>query len=473
MKVLVVHYHLKPGGVTTVIRRQLSALSALGIDAAVLTGEASAGFGGEYSVEPALAYDAPGASDEPDPARARAIAQAIRREADALGSDTVVHAHNPTIRKNSSMLAALSELAAEGRPLVMHVHDLAEDWRPEVYSRQSYPEGAFWAAINRFDAAALSGAGAGSVAYLPNPVPCPPRRTGDGRRPGPGLALYPVRGIRRKNLGEAVLLSMFARPGARVGITLPPSSPRDLPYYEAWRGAAAELGAPVTFGLGLERTLEELYAESACVLTTSIKEGFGLSFLEPASRGYATLGRRLPRVVTDFEEEGLSFPGLYDAVTVPSGLFDEDAFVARTRAVVESAALTFGVDPAPLADSVLASGLGASSADGASSAVGPDFGRLDETAQLQALRSLKARTAARAAVVAANPFLDGWDAAADSAAIGDASTGSLDPWSEAAYGERLVELYRGVIERGGGAAPDKDALLRLYLRAEAFHGVGV
>jgi len=467
MRVLVVHYHLKPGGVTTVIRRQLSALSALEIDAAVLTGESASGFGGEFSVEPALAYDAPGASDEPDPARARAIAQAIRREADALGRDTVVHAHNPTIRKNSSMLAALSELAAEGRPLVMHVHDLAEDWRPEVYSRQSYPEGAFWAAINRFDAAALSGAGAGSVAYLPNPVPCPPSRPGDGRgpAPGPGLVLYPVRGIRRKNLGEAVLLSLFARPGARVGITLPPSSPRDLPYYEAWRDAAAELGAPVAFGLGLERTLEELYAEAACALTTSIKEGFGLSFLEPASRGYATLGRRLPRVVSDFEADGLSFPGLYDAVTVPSGLFDEDAFAFRIRTVVESAARAFGVDPATLTDSVLDSVLGASSA------VGPDFGRLDETAQLQALRSLKASTAARAAFVAANPFLDGWDAAADSAA--PPSPESLEPWSEAAYGKRLAELYRDVLERGGGAAPDKDALLRRYLRAEAFHGVGV
>lgn len=476
MRVLVVHYHLKPGGVTTVIRRQLSALSALEIDAAVLTGESASGFGGEFSVEPALAYDAPGASDEPDPARARAIAQAIRREADALGRDTVVHAHNPTIRKNSSMLAALSELAAEGRPLVMHVHDLAEDWRPEVYSRQSYPEGASWAAINRFDAAALSGAGAGSVAYLPNPVPCPPSRPGDSRgpAPGPGLVLYPVRGIRRKNLGEAALLSLFARPGARVGITLPPSSPRDLPYYEAWRDAAAELGAPVAFGLGLERTLEELYAESAAVLTTSIKEGFGLSFLEPASRGYATLGRRLPRVVSDFEAEGLSFPGLYDAVTVPSGLYDEDAFAVRTRAVVESAARAFGVDPGALADSVLDSVLGASSADGASSAVGaggPDFGRLDETAQLQALRSVRGRSAARSAFAAANPFLDGWDAAADDAA--PPSPESLEPWSEAAYGGRLAELYRDVLERGGGAAPDKGALLRSYLRPEAFHGVGV
>ncbi|PKL24485.1 MAG: hypothetical protein CVV47_08550 [Spirochaetae bacterium HGW-Spirochaetae-3] len=475
MKVLVVHYHLKPGGVTTVIRRQLSALSAQGIDAAVLAGEASAGFGGELSVEPALAYDAPGSPDEPDPGRVRAIASAIRHEADALGSDTVVHVHNPTIRKNSSMLAALAELASSRRPLVMHVHDLAEDWRPEVYSDQPYTDGAVWAAINRFDAAALAGAGAGSVRYLPNPVPCPPPLYRSGQEPeraaGPGLVIYPVRGIRRKNLGEAVLLSLFARPGGRVGVTLPPTSPRDVPYYELWRGAAVELAAPFSFGLGLERSLEEVYAEASAVLTTSVKEGFGLSFLEPASRGYATLGRRLPRVVSDFEDEGLSFPALYDSIRVPSGLFDEAAFAARVGAVVESAALAYGIDSAGLADSVIKSIFGANSAVGANSAAGADFGRLDETAQLEALRSLKARPSARRAIVVANPFLDGWDEAADR--VAPPSRESLEPWSEAAYGARLVELYRDALERRGGAAPGKDALLRLYVRPEAFHGVGV
>ncbi|MBU0927093.1 MAG: hypothetical protein KKA67_05050 [Spirochaetes bacterium] len=467
MKALIVHYHLKPGGVTTVIRRQLSSLAVMGIDAAVLSGEAPRDFRGAVSVEPALAYDGPGSGLEPDPRRVDAIVAAIRREADALGDDAVVHAHNPTIRKNSSMLAALSELAASGRRIVMHVHDLAEDWRPGVYSSQPYPEGVTWAAINRFDASALLEAGAGRVEYLPDPVARIPGPEPGGRGPavapaGPGLVLFPVRGIRRKNLGEALLLSMFVRPGSRVGVTLPPTSPKDVPYYDSWRGLAAELRAPIGFGVGLERGLDELYSEARAALTTSVKEGFGMSFLEPALRGRVTLGRRLPRVVSDFESEGLVFPALYGSIAAASGLFDEDAFARRVRAVVESALEAYGRSAGGFAAKVAEDVLGSGTAD---------FGRLDEPAQAQALRALASDRRARAAFAEANPFLEGWDAAADG--MRPPSTEALEPWSESLYGRRLSDLYRGVLESGGGAAPEKEALLNLYLRPEAFYGVGV
>jgi len=472
MKVLIVHYHLKPGGVSTVIRRQLSALAALEIDAAVLSGEAAPGFGGTVSVEPALGYDtahsggAAQAGTGPDAARVAAIAGAIRREADALGEDTVIHVHNPTIRKNSSMLAALAEIAASGRPLVLQVHDLAEDWRPDVYSDQPYPEGALWATINRFDAAALRAAGAGTVAFLPNPVPCPPTvpRAAVARGQGPGLVLCPVRGIRRKNLGEAVLLSLFMRSGGRVGITLPPTSPRDMPRYEAWRALAESLLAPVSFGLGLERGLDVLYGESRAALSTSIKEGFGMSFLEPAAWGRVTLGRRLPRVVPDFEDEGLSFASLYDAIAVPAGLFDEDAFARRIASTVAGALAQYGRKELGMAASVIRYVL-------AEGGAGADFGRLDEQAQAEVVRSVAGDRLARQSLLAANPFLDGWDEVAD--ALEPFGSAALGPWSEAAYGQRLASLYGESLQNGGGPAPCKEVLLDLYLKPEGFYGTGV
>jgi glycosyltransferase involved in cell wall biosynthesis len=469
MRVLIVHYHLKPGGVTTVIRRQLSALASLGVDAAVLSGEAAPGFSGTVSVEPALAYDEPLpghalAPDEPDPARVAAIVAAVRLEADALGDDTVIHVHNPTIRKNASMLAALAELAAVGLPLVLHVHDLAEDWRPDVYSRQPYPESALWATINTFDAAALRKAGAGTVEFLPDPVPCPVQPETAPRTVGPGLLLCPVRGIRRKNLGEAVLLSLFVRPGSHVGITLPPLNPRELPHYDAWREAAARLSAPVSFGLGLKAGLDELYAESCAVLTTSIKEGFGMSFLEPASRGRATLGRRLQRVVPDFEQAGLAFPALYDSIAVPSGFFDADAFASRITAVVDSAMEAFGEAAECSGTAVVRSIMEASGA-------GPDYGRLDEMAQAQVLETLANDRLAMAAFISANPFIGHWDQFADG--LEPPSHEALGPWSEAAYGVRLARLYQKALEQGGGQGPDKQSLLEQYLRPEAFHGVGI
>ncbi len=469
MRVLIVHYHLKPGGVTTVIRRQLSALATLGVDAAVLSGEAQPGFSGTVSVEPALAYDEPlpGLSDcpdEPDPARVAAIVAAVRREADALGADTVIHVHNPTIRKNSSVLAALAELAAAGRPLVLHVHDLAEDWRPDVYSGQPYPQAAHWATINQFDAAALLKAGAGSVTFLPNPVPCPARPEAAARPGSPGLLLCPVRGIRRKNLGEAVLLSLFARPGSRVGITLPPLNPRELPHYDAWREVVLRLAAPVVFGMGLKAGLDELYAEACAVLTTSIKEGFGMSFLEPASRGRATLGRRLPRVVPDFERAGLTFPALYDSIVVPAGFFDAGAFASRITAVVDQAMQAYGRPETCTGSAVVGSILEAGNA-------GPDYGRLDELAQAQVLETLANDRRGMGAFISANPWVEHWDQAADN--LEPPSRGALEPWSEAVYGERLVRLYRKALVGGGGQGPDKQSLLEQYLRPEAFHGVGI
>lgn len=468
MSVLIVHYHLKPGGVTTVIRRQLSALAALGIDAAVLSGEAAPGFSGTVSVEPALAYDTllPGQSclpDEPDPVKVAALVAAIRLEADALGEGTVIHVHNPTIRKNSSMLAALADLSASGRRLVLHVHDLAEDWRPDVYSRQSYPQGAHWATINTFDACALRNAGAGSVTFLPNPVPCPVRPEAVMKPVGPGLLLCPVRGIRRKNLGEALLLSLFVRQGSHVGITLPPLNPRELPYYDAWREIAFRLAAPVAFGLGLKAGIDELYAECLAVLTTSVKEGFGMSFLEPVSRGRATLGRYLPRVVPDFEQAGIVFPALYDSIAVPSRFFDAEAFVNRITEVVDSALETYEQPD-------VCSGVAVSRSIMEREGAGPDYGRLDELAQSQVLETLTNNKHAVAEFLAANPFIEHWDEAADS--LDPPPYEALGPWSEATYGEQLAGLYQKVLEHEGGSAPDKQSLLEHYLRPEAFYGVG-
>jgi glycosyltransferase involved in cell wall biosynthesis len=477
MKALIVHYHLKPGGVTTVIRRQVSALAGRGIEAVVLSGEAPGhGFPGTVIVEPALAYDT--AREDPlhhgpTAHQVRSIVKAIQREADALGDRTVIHVHNPIIRKNSSLLGAIGELASSGCRLLLHIHDLAEDWRPDAYPHAAYPDGVSWAVINRHDARQLAAAGAGSVFFLPNPVPTPFRGKPGGEEADrgaldgmPGLVLYPVRGIRRKNLGEAVLLSLYARTGASIGVTLPPNGMRDMPCYDSWRGIASKLDAPVRFGLGLERELDALYTESRAIVTTSIKEGFGLAYLESASRDRAIFGRRLPRVVADFEDEGLSFPGLYKRLAVTPALFDEDAFRVRIRRVVEATAAAFGRREAgPALAEMISEGLLTESDDG------PDYGRLDEKAQTEVLESIASDHAVKARFLGANPWLETWDAR--SASLPRLSAAALAPWSGAAYGERLQSAYQQVLESGGGPAPRKDALLDAYLVPETFHGVGV
>ncbi len=150
MRVLVVHYHLKPGGVTTVIKRQMAALKARGVECSLLLGEtppgeAPPGDTHNQFLEPALAYDmpdSPGARGIAEPERVDAIVRAVETARASLGGgDTIIHVHNPTLRKNSALLPALDTLASRNLPVLMHVHDLAEDWRPQVYSGARYPAG--------------------------------------------------------------------------------------------------------------------------------------------------------------------------------------------------------------------------------------------------------------------------------------------------------------------------------------------
>lgn len=496
MTVLMAHYHLKPGGVSTVIKRQARALAHEGIACGLLVGEAPEGVAPAslpgFAVEPALAYDPPadrGAAaslgapgDDP---RIGLIKAAVEREARALGPDTVIHVHNPTLEKNTALLPALAALAKDGYPILMHVHDLAEDWRPELYRPVGYPEGCAWAAINGRDAARLKGAGAGLVASLPNPVfsdseleayarscneaPPKPRR---GGKADASTLIYPVRGIRRKNLGEALLVARYLPAGMRLAVTLPPSSERDKPYYEAWVSCAARLGLAAEFGAGLRASLDENYARAAAVLTSSIKEGFGLSYLEPLARRKPVLGRRLAQVCDDFEAAGLRLGGLYDELRVPEGLCDLKAMAARARADAERCARAFGLgeDGAALADGVERLFI-----------PGCDYGRLDEAAQAELIGAIARDQGAMQAFADANSWLTGLAALAGAGPQADGqgwvAPGSLSPWSERRYGRALRAAYESLFKaKAHGrdlAPPDTRALAHSYLTPEQYYAVGL
>ncbi|TFG83589.1 MAG: hypothetical protein E4H20_05160 [Spirochaetales bacterium] len=357
----------------------------------------------------------------------------------------------------------------------MHVHDLAEDWRPTVYPRSGYPDGAAWAVINGRDAEALRASGAGVVSLLPDAVfsaeqlEAYEKRRHEGVKArearvedGQATVLYPVRGIRRKNLGESLLLSLFLDHGMELAVTLPPNSPRDLPYYDSWRSLATRLSAPMRFGAGLERSLGENYERSFAVATTSIKEGFGLSFLEPVVRGYAVLGRRIGHIALDLAVRGVSLPGLYDAIAVPGRLYDARAMRSRARAAVLRCGVAYGLDDG---GERLASEVEALYGDGV------DFGRLDEAAQSEVLLSVSSSAAARSDMTAVNSFLEGW---ASGPLNGIApSTQVLAAWSEEAYGANLEAIYRSLLEGRVGAAPSRSALLECYLEGTSFHAVGL
>ena len=133
MRVAVVHYHLQPGGVTRVIERAAAAVRPHGIHTAVLCGE-TPDPGGIVpdAVIDGLGY-ARGSADawpDIDPDQCRAAARK------ALGGEPDLwHIHNHALGKNAALPRLAAGLARSGVPLLLHIHDFAEDGRPDNYQR--------------------------------------------------------------------------------------------------------------------------------------------------------------------------------------------------------------------------------------------------------------------------------------------------------------------------------------------------
>jgi glycosyltransferase involved in cell wall biosynthesis len=327
MRVALVHYHLRRGGVSSVIRHQARSLADAGVDILLITGEAAPeDLGFPHAQVENLGYDKspdqnpPGRNPE-DPRLEKAaedLADAITAAMESRWGEAadIVHVHNPLIQKNALLIPALKILNSRGVRLLLQNHDLAEDFRPDVYAEHmEYPENCHYAVINSRDYSYLhrSGLKAEGLHLIPNEVPVLTAREGLNRT----RYLYPVRAIRRKNIGEALLLSLYIPRGRTVAITLPPVG-KDSQKYRRWVDFAAELGLPVEFALGTNHRLEELFGSALCALTTSVKEGFGFSFLEPWTAGRGLMGRRIDYVCRDFEQAGVCFDSLYSSIEIPS-----------------------------------------------------------------------------------------------------------------------------------------------------------
>lgn len=373
MNVIFIHYHLNRGGVTQVLAHHLRAI--LQLDSAERPKRLAVVFGGrsdgilepliadhpdlpvELANLPALDYDAEIPSD------AVPLIEALPGWLQSQGyqpEETILHVHNHSLGKNAALRSTLHRLANEGYRLLLHIHDFAEDYRPTNYRalRDSLGEESFgstypqatqihYAVLNRRDRSILSSAGTPEerLHWLPNPAPsftnlpgpAEARRALEQQFPqlaGGEFWLYPVRGIRRKNLGEPLLWSVVAS-NLHVGFTLPPTNPVEIPHYTKWKQFAADLNLPCLFELGLHEQLgfQQLLAAADAILTTSVAEGFGLVFLEAFLAGKQLVGRDLPEITSDFKQAGLKFPFLSPTVRIPSAWFGRDAILQALRAV--------------------------------------------------------------------------------------------------------------------------------------------
>jgi hypothetical protein len=338
MKVAIVHHHLRPGGVTRVITHTVRHLQQCGVEVGIVSGEASkTPWACPVEVVPDLSYrDALLSASRPS------LAAQMRQAATRIfGSDgpCLWHIHNPTLGKNPELPHAVHDLAMDGQRLLLHIHDLAEDGRATNYQllrstlgeTPLYPLGPdiTYGTINLRDAKLLVDAGVpqAQVLCLGNPVGLPDTEASElgieacddwvpsDRR----LMLYPTRGIRRKNLGEFLLLAALSDPDTWWATTLGPANPAWRSVHSGWESAARECNLRVSLGLSERSGLPfSIWAErSHQWVTTSIQEGFGLAFLEPWLIGKSITGRDLPAITCDFEQHGIALGGLYDKLLVP------------------------------------------------------------------------------------------------------------------------------------------------------------
>jgi glycosyltransferase involved in cell wall biosynthesis len=493
MKIAIAHYHLNRGGVTQVIANHLRSL-----DAATEAGPLRVAllYGGRKQDWPddlasglknldATLHTVEGLDYDTDAeARPDQLAQAMQSTLQQIGftaEDSVLHVHNHNLGKNASLPGALHRLAVGGYPLLLHIHDFAEDYRPDNYGRLTkslaiedpadlaailYPQASHihYAVLNGRDRNVLAGAGTdpNRLHYLPNPVAAfgdlPSREAARCKLAVhvPALEkgrfiLYPVRGIRRKNLGETVLWSALADADTHVGVTLAPLNPVEQRSYEMWKGLAGQLKLRCHFEVG---TLDGVgfydnLAAANAILTTSVAEGFGMVFLESWTAGRALVGRDLPEITADFVQAGVDLGLLYSALRVPLAWVGMDAFRDSMRGCYMRVRPAFGLS-VPTNDAFDAELQRVVADDEV------DFACLEMALQRQVVERVCRDGAGRDMLLERNPALKTGLSCMETDSDGRVSANASvvrDVFSLRASGQRLLQLYASSV-----ASPRTDQL---------------
>lgn len=485
MKLAILHYHLNPGGVTQVIGQHLRALELvaerLGLEESIVLydgqpSRAAEELAGGAAVQPrvrimavpGLGYDEETTSDPDSLAN---DLQSVLSEAGFESDRTLLHVHNHCLGKNASLPGALRKLAADGYRQLLQIHDFAEDLRPANYrhladawrvstttdaSQQMYPRASHihYAVLNHRDLGILRSAGAepDRLHLLPNPVGAP------GRVADPDAArrrfqrafdcenieriiVYPVRAIRRKNVGEFLLIAAFADRGMLAALTLPATSDAERPTYTRWREAAERWKLPVRMEVGLSDnlTFPEILAAADRILTTSIAEGFGMVFLEAWLCSRMLVGRNLPEITADFVEQGVDLSHLAARVEIPMAWVGADAVAKNLAASYRDLAGRYGRDPESIDRGAL---------DRLASAETVDFARLTPQQQMEVIERVWTDRKSRDIVREGNPVL--WDSlATDSQVFGPLiarnAAAVREHWSLEASAGRLEAVYRSVM----------------------------
>lgn len=459
MKIAFIHYHLKTGGVTTVLKQQAEAISDSN-DVLVLTGELpESPFGADIRYVPGLAYDSFAEKTHAPDDVAEAIIKTILSKW-KNGCD-ILHVHNPTLAKNKSFLKILKLLKKNNIRLFLQIHDFAEDGRPLLYFPDEYVSDCHYGVINSRDYQVLLDAGLQKegLHIIPNtitPFDFKYEDTTIEKR-----VLYPIRALRRKNIGEAILLSLFFKNKETLAITLPPNSAPDIKKYRAWKEFVKEKNLKVVFDEGLTNEFKALVLASDFLITTSISEGFGFSFLEPWTAKKLLWGRKLTPICRDFEKNGINLDHLYTHLLVPVEWIDKTIFYKKWKSCIIKSCERFNVH---LDQEKIYNAFEKMIQNGTI-----DFGLLDESFQKQIINRLLSNKKNTNRLVRLNPFLaHPGDIADRENLIQNNRHAVLNHYNKARYRETLSATYARVLKNTVRQRIDKSFLVKAFLNPETF-----
>jgi glycosyltransferase involved in cell wall biosynthesis len=371
MKLVVIHYHLRPGGVRRVIElatAQLAKRLSRTLEFVVLAvGERPdskwksqfqtqlTGTPSEFFIEPAFNYlSEQHLATGQVRTRLRVALKSLLH--DAQDGNTVVWAHNLGIGRNLLLTHEVTRACAErGIPLLLHHHDWWFDnrWRrwPEMRSAGftnlnrvarvifASVNSTHHLAINRSDALQLRRGFSGNAHWVPNLIEraeAPPKKRVWATRAwlqelfnerNAPVWILPCRALRRKNMAEALLLTRWLRPEAWLVTTGGASSADEQLYFKRLVAAAHENRWRLRLGIlrgdeSKKPSVPELLAASEAVLLTSIQEGFGLPYLEAAAARRPLIARSIPNIAPDLKQLGFRFPQYYEEILIDPRLFD-------------------------------------------------------------------------------------------------------------------------------------------------------
>lgn len=477
LRVAIVHYHCRPGGVTNVIQNTVNTLRSLNVAVTVLAGGPLSPTLANASLRcvEGLNYDETN-SDSPVSLAERMKAAAT----EALGGlPDIWHIHNHALGKNLTLTAAVAYLAGEGRRLLLQIHDFAEDGRPANYKRLKAafgPSGAWkntplypqadhvhYAVLNRRDQSWLCAAGADlrRVHWLPNAVELKPGVDHAPPETGAARWIYPTRAIRRKNIGEFLFWAALAHRGERYAVTLAPTNPNDCAVYERWKALATDWKLPVEFEIGLRHGhLANIpwWQQGNGAVTTSVAEGFGLAFLEPWLANIPLVGRDLPDITCDLKSAGLDLSMLYSRLAVPLPWLDAGRLKNQMEQRLRETWRDYGRKASPAA--IEQAWQAAADADTV------DFGKLDEDTQAIVVRLITEDAARRNELKPAGMSIETARRALDlnSACV-------RQHFGLSSYGKRLTAIYRDLLTSATGPvkALRMDALLDQILDPRRFN----